>query len=111
MKKFCLILLAAIVLFSCRSEEGTVHYVVQPTEFNGNPGIEVRLSFTPSDIYREVVKYAPELTISYEPDFRQTIADSWPQIVDDSNARKDWGWKEAYNMERMVEEIMGALTK
>ncbi|MEM8895484.1 MAG: NAD-dependent epimerase, partial [Bacteroidota bacterium] len=69
------------------------------------------MSFTPSDIYREVVKYAPALTISYEPDFRQTIADSWPQIVDDSNARKDWGWKEAYNMERMVEDIMGALTK
>ncbi len=69
------------------------------------------MSFTPSDIYREVVKFAPEFTISYAPDFRQAIADSWPQIVDDAPARKDWGWKEAYNLERMVEEIMHQLSK
>lgn len=69
------------------------------------------MSFTPSDIYREVVKYAPDFTISYEPDFRQAIADSWPQIVDDAPARKDWGWQEEFNLEAMVKEIMTQLTK
>lgn len=69
------------------------------------------MSFTPSDIYREVVKYAPEFTISFEPDFRQAIADSWPQIVDDAPARKDWGWQEKFNLEAMVKEIMSQLTK
>ncbi|MEQ9300824.1 MAG: NAD-dependent epimerase/dehydratase family protein [Cyclobacteriaceae bacterium] len=69
------------------------------------------MSFTPSDIYREVAKYAPDFTISYEPDFRQAIADSWPQIVDDAPARKDWGWQEKFNLEAMVKEIMSQLTK
>ena len=49
MKKLCLLFLAAIVLFSCTSEEETLQYVIQPTEFNGNQGLEVTLSFTPSD--------------------------------------------------------------
>lgn len=69
------------------------------------------MSFTPSDIYREVVKYAPDFTISYAPDFRQAIADSWPQIVDDSPARKDWGWQEEFNLEAMVKEIMTHLSE
>jgi nucleoside-diphosphate-sugar epimerase len=69
------------------------------------------MSFTPSDIYSELVKYAPDFTISYAPDFRQAIADSWPQIVDDSPARKDWGWQEKFSLEDMVKEIMQQLTK
>ncbi len=69
------------------------------------------MSFTPSDIHREIVKYAPDFTISFEPDFRQAIADSWPQIVDDAPARKDWGWQEKFNLEAMVKEIMSQLTK
>jgi nucleoside-diphosphate-sugar epimerase len=50
------------------------------------------MSFTPGDIYRMVQKYYPLLEIEYKPDFRQEIADSWPQNIEDNFARNDWGW-------------------
>lgn len=60
------------------------------------------LSFTPESLAAEIQKQVPDFTISYEPDFRQQIADSWPASIDDSNARSDWGWKESYNLNKMV---------
>jgi nucleoside-diphosphate-sugar epimerase len=65
------------------------------------------LSFTPEEIYQEILKEMPSFEINYAPDFRQQIADSWPRSVDDSVARKDWGWKPAYNLEKMVTDILG----
>ncbi len=60
------------------------------------------MSITPDQVYREIRKEIPEFTISYKPDFRQAIADTWPQSVDDSLASKDWGFKQNYDLEKMT---------
>ena len=64
------------------------------------------ISFTPKEISAEIKKYIPEFEISYKPDFRQAIADSWPQIIDDSHARKDWGWNHKFDLASMTKDIV-----
>ncbi len=63
-------------------------------------------SFTPKELSEEIKKIIPSFEISYNPDFRQAIADSWPMSIDDSNARKDWGWKENYNTVKVVKTMI-----
>jgi nucleoside-diphosphate-sugar epimerase len=67
------------------------------------------MSFSPQEIASEIKKYIPEFSISYKPDYRQTIAESWPQSIDDSVARKDWGWKEEYDLSAMTKDMLGNL--
>ena len=67
------------------------------------------MSFTPAEIAEEIKKHFPDFTIDYEPDFRQKIADSWPASIDDSEARKDWGWKNDFDMENMTVEMITKL--
>ena len=69
------------------------------------------ISLTPKQIANEVSKYFPDFEISYKPDFRQEIADSWPQSIDDSYARNDWSWKPKYDLEKMGSEMMENLKK
>ncbi len=69
------------------------------------------ISFTPKDIFESIKKQLPEFKITYKPDFRQAIADSWPSSIDDSVARKDWNWKESYNLEAMTVEMLSQLKK
>jgi nucleoside-diphosphate-sugar epimerase len=64
------------------------------------------MSFSPKEIADSIKKHIPEFTISYEPDYRQSIANSWPQSIDDSVARKDWGWKEEYDLNRMTRDML-----
>lgn len=64
------------------------------------------ISFTPKEIASEIKKYIPEFTITYKPDFRQAIADSWPQIIDDSHARNDWGWQHKFDLASMTNDII-----
>lgn len=83
------------------------------------------MSFTPEELVDKIAKIVPELRVSYKPDSRQAIgenyiefsinffkiffllffsvADSWPQVFDDSEARADWNWKHKYDLDRLVE--------
>lgn len=67
------------------------------------------MSFSPQDIAEEIKKHLPGFSISYKPDSRQNIADSWPRSIDDSQARNDWGWKPEYNISRMTAEMIANL--
>ena len=64
------------------------------------------ISFNPEEITESIKKHIPEFTISYEPDFRQAIADSWPSSIDDSKARNDWGWQHQYSLDEMTEKML-----
>jgi nucleoside-diphosphate-sugar epimerase len=64
------------------------------------------MSFSPDEIAAEIKKHIPEFQISYNPDFRQAIADSWPKSIDDSPARKDWGWQHKFGLKEMTKEIL-----
>jgi nucleoside-diphosphate-sugar epimerase len=64
------------------------------------------MSFSPEEIAAVIKEHIPEFAISYKPDYRQQIANSWPQSIDDSVARKDWGWKEEYDLKRMVKDML-----
>ena len=64
------------------------------------------LSFTPKEIAAEIKKHFPEFEISYKPDFRQQIADSWPASIDDSIAQKDWNWKPEFDLGKMTEAML-----
>ena len=68
------------------------------------------MSFTPKQIAESIANVQPGFEISYEPDFRQAIADSWPSSIDDSSARQDWGWKHDFDMERMTKEMLSNLS-
>ena len=69
------------------------------------------VSFTPKEIAESIKKQIPEFTIDYEPDFRQAIADSWPASIDDSAARKDWGWQHDFDLEKMTAVMLENLAK
>ncbi len=64
------------------------------------------MSFSPEEIYSKIKEQYPEFQITYNPDFRQAIADSWPQSIDDAEARKDWGGDNKYGLERLVEVML-----
>ncbi len=63
-------------------------------------------SFAPAELAFEIQKLIPDFTITYQPDFRQTIADSWPQSMDDSYARKDWEWKPEFDLSAMTKDMI-----
>ena len=67
------------------------------------------ISFTPNDIYLSILKYVPDFKIRYHTDFRQNIAESWPNSVDDSFAKNDWKWKVAYALDDMTREMISHL--
>ena len=64
------------------------------------------MSFSPKEIYQSILAFYPNFEIEYQPDFRQQIADSWPNSIDDSVARKDWNWKPAYDLSSMTATIV-----
>lgn len=69
------------------------------------------LSFNPKEIAGSIRKFIPEFQMTYEPDYRQEIADSWPASIDDSQARKDWGWSHEFDLNRMTETMLENLKK
>lgn len=64
------------------------------------------MSFSPKEIAQAIQKHIPEFEISYAPDFRQQIADGWPQSIDDSAARKDWGWQNRFDLDKMTADML-----
>src|ERR1043165_356246 len=68
-------------------------------------------SFSPKEIALEIKKHIPEFTISYKPDSRQQIADSWPKSIDSTEAAKDWGWKAEYDLAGMTIDMLKNLKK
>jgi nucleoside-diphosphate-sugar epimerase len=67
------------------------------------------ISCTPSEVAESIKNHLPDFEISYVPDFRQAIADSWPSSIDDSRAREDWGWHSEFDLERTTEVMLGNL--
>ncbi|KAL7731680.1 hypothetical protein ACLKA6_000969 [Drosophila palustris] len=61
------------------------------------------MSFTPEELVEELSKHVPHLHVVYKPDSRQEIADSWPQVFDDSDARRDWNWQHKYDLNNLVD--------
>lgn len=69
------------------------------------------MSFSPKEIGASIQSYISDFTMSYKPDSRQQIADSWPQSIDDSVANKDWGWKPQYDLSLMTKDMLENLRK
>jgi nucleoside-diphosphate-sugar epimerase len=67
------------------------------------------ISFTPQEIFHSIRNHKPNFEISYTPDFRQKIADSWPDSINDEQARVDWGWHHEYDLNKMTSEILKKL--
>ena len=68
------------------------------------------MDFTPKEIAETIKQHIPDFTIAYEPDFRQKIADSWPQSIDDSHARNDWNWQHQYGLDAMTTDMLEHLS-
>src|SRR3990167_7008485 len=64
------------------------------------------MSFSAGELAESVKRKIPDFVCDYVPDFRQAIADSWPNSVDDSQARADWGWMPDYDLEKMTEDML-----
>jgi len=64
------------------------------------------MSFSPKEIADSIQHQIPDFKISYKPDYRQNIANSWPQSIDDSIARKDWNWQQDYDLKRMTADML-----
>jgi len=70
------------------------------------------MSFSAEELAMEIKKHIPEFVCEYQPDpFRQNIADSWPMSIDDTAARKEWGWRPQFNLKSMTEDMIKKLTK
>jgi len=68
-------------------------------------------SFSPKELAEEIKKFIPDFKITYNPDSRQEIADSWPKSIDSSNATYDWGWKPSYDLSAMTKDMIVNLKK
>ena len=69
------------------------------------------MSFSPKEIAESIQKHIPDFTITYKPDSRQNIADSWPMSIDDTAAREDWNWKPQYGLDEMTKDMLENLKK
>ena len=67
------------------------------------------MSFSAEELAESIKMHIPEFECTYEPDFRQAIADSWPRSVDDSAAREEWGWKPDYDLPAMTKDMLEKL--
>lgn len=87
---------ATIKLMGCEPDQVTVR-----SSYN-----LAAMSFSPADISASIKKHIPNFKVSYNPDFRQTIAETWPRSIDDSKAKEDWGWESKFNLENTTAEML-----
>ena len=64
------------------------------------------VSYAPEDVAQSIQRQLPDFEITYEPDFRQAIADTWPASIDDSAARNDWGWEHSYDLDQITDVML-----
>ena len=70
------------------------------------------INFTPEELVAEIKKLYPDFVCTYDPDpAKQAIAESWPESIDDSDARRDWGWEPSFNLPKMTEVMIEGLKK
>jgi len=86
--------------------EAPLENLVHHSDFNVGS-----MSFSAGELAKSIEQYVPGFTVTYKPDFRQEIADSWPMSIDDSAARKEWGWKPDYNLDAMTRDMLENLRK
>ena len=67
------------------------------------------ISFSPKELVDEMKNQLGDFSVSFKPDFRQQIADSWPHVLDAAEAQKDWGWQHEYTLEKLVSEMIKQL--
>ena len=68
------------------------------------------VSFTPKELEKQIKIYLPNFSVKFKPDYRQKIADSWPDSIDDQEAKVDWGWKAKFNLEKLTSEMFKNLS-
>jgi nucleoside-diphosphate-sugar epimerase len=68
------------------------------------------MSFTPGELAAEIKKHIPEFVCEYKPDFRQTIAETWPMSIDDSAAKMEWRWQPDYDLAAMTKDMLSVLS-
>jgi nucleoside-diphosphate-sugar epimerase len=68
-------------------------------------------SFTPAEIANAIKSHIPNFTITYKSDFRQGLADSWPNSINDAEARQDWGWEHKYDLNLLVSTMITEIAK
>ena len=68
------------------------------------------VSFTPKELEKQIKIYFPNFNVKFKPDYRQKIADSWPNSIDDQEAKVDWGWKAKFNLEKLTSEMFKNLS-
>ena len=105
--------LALPMMFMDDAVNATIQLMEAPEE-----NIKVRssynlggISFTPKQLVEEIRKYIPHLKVTYKPDFRQEIAESWPRRISDEAARKDWGWQHEYDLQKMTAVMVEKIRK
>jgi nucleoside-diphosphate-sugar epimerase len=87
-----------------------MHAPAEKIKIRGSYNIAA-FSFNPKEIAAEIKKHIPDFSISYKTDFRQEIADTWPQSIDDTEARKQWHWKNEYDLAQMTTDMLNNLSK
>jgi nucleoside-diphosphate-sugar epimerase len=84
--------------------ETDLSFLEHHTDFN-----LAAMSFSAGELAAEIKGHIPEFAVAFEPDFRQTIADSWPRSIDDSAAREEWGWEPEFDLEKMTADMLDRL--